>query len=84
MAGQPEDYYAALRVARGASGEEVREAYKALALQHHPDRGGDPLVWSTIQRAYDTLSDGGKRAAYDRTNEEAGGGAEKAFATSVK
>ena len=72
--------YELLGVQPSASTDEIRNAYRDLAMQHHPDRGGDPFVWSNIQRAYDTLSDLQKRATYDRTKEDAGGGAEKQFA----
>ena len=74
------DYYALLGVEATASTEAVRNAYKDAAMKHHPDRGGDTLVWANIQKAYDTLCDLQRRAVYDRTRGEAASGAEAQFA----
>jgi len=65
------DYYTILGVDRSASAEEIKRAYRKLASQHHPDRGGDTSKFQEIQSAYDTLSDAGRRANYD--NPAAGG-----------
>lgn len=60
------DYYSILGVPRGASEEEIKKAYRKLAMQHHPDRtGGDDTKFKQIQEAYDTLGDAGKRQQYD-------------------
>ena len=59
------DYYSILGVPKGASEEEIKKAYRKLAMQHHPDRGGDAAKFQQIQEAYDTLGDAGKRHAYD-------------------
>jgi len=59
------DYYATLGVARTASADEIKRAYRKLASQHHPDRGGDTKKFQEIQAAYDTLGDEQKRAAYN-------------------
>lgn len=59
------DYYSILGVPRGASEEEIKRAYRKLAMQHHPDRGGDQAQFQQIQEAYDTLGDPQKRQAYD-------------------
>jgi DnaJ-class molecular chaperone len=59
------DYYSTLGVARTASADEIKRAYRKLASQHHPDRGGDTKKFQEIQAAYDTLGDEHKRAAYN-------------------
>ena len=41
------------------------QAYRALAKQHHPDKGGDPALFGRIQHAYEVLSDPQKRSVYD-------------------
>jgi curved DNA-binding protein len=57
--------YQTLGVERNASPDEVKRAYRKLASQHHPDKGGDKTRFQEIQSAYDTLSDPNRRAAYD-------------------
>ncbi len=63
-------FYDVLGVARDASGEEIRRAYKREALKHHPDRNpGDPEAegkFKLVNEAYQVLSDEEKRAVYDR------------------
>lgn len=59
------DHYTTLGVQRGASESEIKQAYRKLAMKHHPDRGGDPAQFQRIQEAYDTLGDPGKRQQYD-------------------
>ena len=59
------DHYAALGVARTATADEIKRAFRKLASQHHPDKGGDTRKFQEIQAAYDTLGDAQKRAAYD-------------------
>jgi DnaJ-class molecular chaperone len=60
------DYYATLGVARTASADEIKRAFRKLASQHHPDRvGGSTTKFQEIQAAYETLSDEQKRAAYN-------------------
>jgi molecular chaperone DnaJ len=64
------DYYEVLGVARDASAEEIKRAYRALAMKHHPDRNrGDEeaaRLFKEAAEAYDVLSDTEKRARYDR------------------
>ena len=77
-----QDYYATLGVAREASPEDLKKAYRKLAMQHHPDRNpGDKQAegkFKEVNEAYDVLKDEQKRAAYDRFGhaafEQGGGG----------
>src|ERR1700734_2617065 len=76
-----QDYYATLGVAREANAEDLKKAYRKLAMQHHPDRNpGDKQAeakFKEINEAYDILKDEQKRAAYDRFGHaafEGGGG----------
>ena len=59
------DYYSILGVPRGASEDEIKKAYRKLASQHHPDKGGDTAKFQEIQSAYETLSNPQKRGEYD-------------------
>lgn len=59
------DYYKILGVAKTASADEIKKAYRKLAMEHHPDRGGDVTKFQEISQAYETLSDPQKKAAYD-------------------
>src|SRR6059058_3776414 len=64
------DYYEVLGVQRTATSEEVKRAYRKLAVQFHPDKNPeDPNAEEKVKElgeAYDVLMDGDKRAAYDR------------------
>ncbi len=71
------DFYEVLGVARGASAEEIKKAYRALARKLHPDvnKAADAQKkFTEVQNAYDVLSDENKRRAYDQFG-EAGVGA---------
>jgi len=59
------DHYQTLGVDRSATAEEIKRAYRRLAMRHHPDKGGDSARFVEIQSAYDVLGDAQKRAAYD-------------------
>lgn len=59
------NYYTILGVSENASQDEIKKAYRKLAAQHHPDKGGDTAKFQTITQAYDTLSDENKRAEYN-------------------
>jgi molecular chaperone DnaJ len=65
-----EDFYETLGVSRSANAEELKRAYRKLAMQYHPDRNaGDKSAeqkFKDISEAYDVLKDEQKRAAYDR------------------
>ncbi len=64
------DYYEILGLQRGASAEEMKKAYRTLAMKFHPDRNpDDPSAaekFKELNEAYDILKDDQKRAAYDR------------------
>lgn len=59
------DYYRILGVDRSASEAEIKQAFRRLASQHHPDKGGDTKQFQEVQEAYAVLGDTQKRAEYD-------------------
>jgi DnaJ family protein A protein 2 len=61
------DLYSVLGVSRDADTSVIRTAYKQLAKEHHPDKGGDPEKFKELSQAHEVLSDEGKRRMYDMT-----------------
>jgi len=60
-----EDFYQILGVSENASQDEIKKAYRKLAVEHHPDKGGDENKFKKISEAYDTIGDENKRSQYD-------------------
>lgn len=59
------DYYNTLGVKRGASDDDIKKAYRKMAMKYHPDRGGDEKKFKEVEEAYRTLSDPEKRQMLD-------------------
>lgn len=69
MATQKADYYETLGVPRNASADEIKRAFRRLAMQYHPDRNSEPGAearFKEINEAYEVLSDPERRSTYDR------------------
>lgn len=60
------DYYAILGVKKDASEDEIKKAFRRLAHEHHPDKGGDQQKFKDANEAYQILGDKTKRATYDQ------------------
>ena len=64
------DYYEVLGVSKSASADEIKKAYRRLAMKHHPDRNkddtGSESKFKEAKEAYEVLHDSDRRAAYDR------------------
>jgi len=73
------DYYSILGVDRNASPEDIKRAYRRLASQNHPDKGGNTQRFQEIQAAYETLSDSDKRSQYDNPQPQFNGGGPGGF-----
>ena len=63
---QTKTFYDVLGVERNASDEEIKKAFRKLAVKYHPDRGGDEAKFKEISEAYETLSNPEKRKQYDQ------------------
>ena len=66
-------HYNTLGIAETATADEIKRAYRKLASQHHPDKGGDTAKFQEIQTAYDVLSDDNRRRQYDHERQNPGG-----------
>ena len=73
----PKDLYETLEIERDASPDDVKKAYFKAARTKHPDKGGSAEEFKEIQRAYETLSDSGRRQMYDMTGSEEGQGGQQ-------
>ncbi len=70
------DYYEVLGISRNASEEDIKKAFRKLALEYHPDRNrseGAESRFKEVNEAYQVLSDSSKRAKYDRFGHDAVG-----------
>lgn len=69
------DYYDVLGVNKNASADELKKAFRRLAIEHHPDKGGDETKFKEINEAYEVLKDDKKRQRYDQFGHAGVGGA---------
>jgi len=77
------DYYKILGIEKNATPEEVKTAFRRLAMQHHPDRGGDTAKFKELNEAYQALGDEGKRRQYDQFGRVFEGGGQGGFGQGV-
>lgn len=68
------DHYQTLGVAKTATADEIKKAYRKMAGKHHPDKGGDTAMFQKVEEAYRTLSDPAQRQQYDNPNPFGQGG----------
>jgi DnaJ-class molecular chaperone len=59
------DHYSTLGVSKNSNADDIKKAYRKLASQHHPDKGGDTSTFQKIEEAYRILSDPNQRQQYD-------------------
>ncbi|HSW81710.1 MAG TPA: molecular chaperone DnaJ [Candidatus Saccharimonas sp.] len=69
------DYYETLGISKSASADEIKKAFRRLAVKHHPDKGGDEAKFKEINEAYEVLKDDAKRQRYDQFGHAGMGGA---------
>ncbi len=75
MATTKRDYYEVLGISKSASADEIKRAYRKLALEHHPDKNsGNDSRFKEIGEAYEVLKDPQKRQQYDRFGHGFAGG----------
>ena len=67
------DPYKVLNIPRDANEDEIKKAYRKLALEHHPDKGGDENRFKQINEAYSMLTDSGRRSEYEASQHFGGG-----------
>ncbi len=60
------DYYKILGVSKNSTPDEIKKAYRKLAMQYHPDRGGNQEKFKEVNEAYQILSNREKKAQYDQ------------------
>ena len=69
------DYYEVLGIAKGASADEIKKAYRKAAVKYHPDKeGGDEAKFKEVSEAYEVLKDSQKRQRYDQFGHAGVGG----------
>jgi molecular chaperone DnaJ len=72
---QKRDYYEVLGITKGASADEIKKAFRKLAVKYHPDKeGGDETKFKEINEAYEVLKDDSKRQRYDQFGHAGVGG----------
>lgn len=64
---RPVTHYQTLGISPKAEAQEIKSAFRALAVKHHPDKGGDARLFAVVQEAYAVLSESARRAEYDGT-----------------